>query len=115
QARARSRSDTPPPPMPPSVIRTTRMKLVPTDPAAIRHLIAGERRQAEDAIGLTLPDEFPTDDDLAGFLPIQLQRIEAAPDRRDWMARLMVSESKEAIGHCGFHGPPDVIGRAEIG
>jgi len=101
--------------MPPSVIRTTRMKLVPIDPAAIRHLIAGERRQAEDAIGLTLPDEFPTDDDLAGFLPIQLQRIEAAPDRRDWMARLMVSESKEAIGHCGFHGPPDVIGRAEIG
>ena len=101
--------------MPPSVIRTTRMKLVPIDPAAIRHLIAGERSQAEDAIGLTLPDEFPTDDDLAGFLPIQLQRIEAAPDRRDWMARLMGRESGEAIGHCGFHGPPEIIGRAEIG
>jgi len=99
----------------PAPIRTTRLELIQIDPAGIRHLIAGDRRKAEGVIGLTLPPEFPTADDLAGFLPIQLLRMEAAPDRRDWMARMMVSDSNEAIGHCGFHGPPEVIGRAEIG
>src|SRR6266550_4406045 len=99
----------------PATIRTTRLELIPIDPAVIRHLIAGDRGKAEGVLGLTLPPEFPTADDLAGFLPIQLHRMEATPDRRDWMARLIVSESNAAIGHCGFHGPPDVIGRAEIG
>ena len=99
----------------PLIIRTPRLELIPIDPAAIRRLLAGDRPAAERVVGYALPPEFPTDDDLSGFLPIQLQRMEAAPDRRDWMARLMVSDSKESVGHCGFHGPPDVIGRAEIG
>ncbi len=99
----------------PCIIRTPRLELIPIDPAALRHLVAGDRPVAVRIVGYALPPEFPTDDDLAGFLPIQLQRMEATPDRRDWMARLMVSDSKESIGHCGFHGPPDVIGRAEIG
>jgi len=67
-------------------------------------------------LGLTLPEEFPTDDDLEGFLPIQLNRMEAEPEQRAWMARLMVTTTnREAAGHCGFHGPPKTIGRAEIG
>src|SRR5690348_10558132 len=41
--------------------------------------------------------------------------MEADPSRRDWMARLMIAGDGTMIGHCGFHGPPDVIGRAEIG
>jgi len=101
--------------MPPATIRTKRLELVPIEPAAIRPLIAGDRREAERVLGLTVPPEFPTDDDLAGFLPVQLHRMEQAPDRRDWMARVMVSAEREAIGHCGFHGPPDIVGRAEIG
>ncbi len=99
----------------PRIIRTARLELIPIDPVAIRHLIAGDRLAAERLVGYTLPPEFPTDDDIAGFLPIQLQRMEAAPDRRGWMAHLMVSNAQQTIGHCGFHGPPDVIGRAEIG
>lgn len=31
------------------------------------------------------------------------------------MARLMVTAMNEVAGHCGFHGPPKTIGRAEIG
>ncbi len=31
------------------------------------------------------------------------------------MARIMKSRDAEVIGHCGFHGPPDILGRAEIG
>ena len=76
----------------------------------VRALIAGG------SAGLNLPSEFPTPDDQDGFLPIQLHGMEADPDRREWIARLMVRRDDKAIvGHCGFHGPPDVIGRAEIG
>jgi RimJ/RimL family protein N-acetyltransferase len=92
-----------------------RLELVPLEPAALHHLIAGDRAAAERILGLTLPPDFPSDDERAGFLPIQLQRMEATPDRRDWMARLMVSQPDGVIGHCGFHGPPDIIGRVEIG
>ena len=70
----------------------------------------------ERTAGLNLQDEFPTREDRDGFLAIQLRRMEADPDRRDWMARLMIRRAdKEIVGHCGFHGPPNMIGRTEIG
>jgi len=96
-------------------IRTKRLELVALEPDTIRHLIAGDRAAAERAQGLTLPQEFPTEDDLQGFLPIQLKRMEAEPEQRSWTARLMLTQAKEVTGHCGFHGPPKTIGRAEIG
>jgi [ribosomal protein S5]-alanine N-acetyltransferase len=96
-------------------IRTERLELVAFAPEAIRALIAGRRDEAEGILGLSLPAEFPNGGDLDGFLPIQLKRMEAEPRRREWMARLMVGKPEGAVGHCGFHGPPDRIGRAEIG
>ena len=98
-------------------IRTHRLDLVPFDPTALKCLVEGDRARAQRILGLELPDEFPSSDELAGFLPIQLHRMEEAPGRREWMARLMIARAnnQSAVGHCGFHGPPDVIGRAEIG
>ena len=96
-------------------IRTRRLELVALTPSAIRELISGRHQEAERLLQLELPDEFPTPEDLTTLLPIQLKRMEAHPDRRAWMARLMVARPKTVVGHCGFHGPPDVIGRAEIG
>jgi RimJ/RimL family protein N-acetyltransferase len=99
-----------------SPIRTKRLELVAFDPRAIRALLDGDRAEAGRIAGMALPDEFPEPDDLDGFLSVQLQRIEAAPHRRAWTARLMRSRANgEAVGHCGFHGPPEIIGRAEIG
>lgn len=96
-------------------IRTERLRLNAFPPEAIRQLIALDNVAAEKTLGLRLPHEFPNVDELTGFLPIQLRRMEAEPDRREWMARLMVSAGDGAVGHCGFHGPPQTIGRAEIG
>lgn len=97
-------------------ISTARLELVALEPETIRHLIHGDRQKAEKVQGLRIPQEFPRHDDIDGFLAIQLQRMQASPDRREWMARLMVARAQEeVIGHCGFHGPPEVIGRAEIG
>lgn len=101
--------------MPVSAIHTERLDLVPFDPIAIRRLIEGDRSAAERVLGRLLPDEFPNRDELEGFLPIQLHRMEQAPKQRAWMARLMVAMPEGVVGHCGFHGPPEIIGRAEIG
>ena len=99
-----------------SPIRTERLELVAFDPRAIRALITGQRAEAERLLGMELPDDFPAPGDVEGFLSIQLARMEAAAGRRAWMARLMRSRATgECIGHCGFHGPPELIGRAEIG
>ncbi|TMC54235.1 MAG: GNAT family N-acetyltransferase [Chloroflexi bacterium] len=98
-----------------SSIRTPHLELIPFDPIAIRRLIEGDRPEAERVLGRIVPDEFPNSDELEGFLPIQLQRMGQSPRRREWMARLMVSETLGVVGHCGFHGAPETIGRAEIG
>jgi [ribosomal protein S5]-alanine N-acetyltransferase len=99
-----------------STISTRRLELIPLPPEAVERLIVGDRAGAMESLGVTLPDEFPAPGDRDGFLPIQLQRMRDAPERRDWLARVMVSRrDRSAIGHCGFHGPPEMIGRAEIG
>ena len=42
--------------------------------------------------------------------------MEDDPGGRDWCIRAMVrGEDSAVIGHCGFHGPPKAVGRAEIG
>jgi len=108
----------------PPPIRTPRLALVPIPPEAIERLVDGDRQGAETALGgIALPDEFPSRDELHGFLRVQLERMRREPTRREWMARLMIDEeaagarraTKAVIGHCGFHGPPQTIGRAEIG
>ena len=97
-------------------IRTTRLDLIPFVPEAVAKLIEGDRNGAAATLGVTFPAEFPAPGEVRGFLPIQLERMQASPQRRDWMARVMASsEGGVAIGHCGFHGPPEMIGRAEIG
>ena len=99
-----------------SPIRTPRLELVAFPARAIRCLLDGDNVGAERILGSWLPAEFPTQDDIEGFLPLQLRRMAASPNRRAWMMRLMRSrETSAAIGHCGFHGPPELIGRAEIG
>jgi [ribosomal protein S5]-alanine N-acetyltransferase len=97
-------------------LHTPRLELVHLDADAIRHLIAGDLAAAERVTGLPLPAEFLNEDERTGVLPVQLKRMEASPDQLDWTMRLMVTRSDhEVIGHCGFHGPPQDVGRAEIG
>jgi RimJ/RimL family protein N-acetyltransferase len=50
------------------------------------------------------------------FLKIQLERMTARPTGRGWCVRVIIREDDGAvIGDCGFHGPPQDVGRAEIG
>jgi RimJ/RimL family protein N-acetyltransferase len=82
----------------------------------MRLLVRGKRVEAAKRTGIRLPPGFPDQPTRAGVLSVQLARMEADPDRLDWMFRLLVlREEPVAVGHAGFHGLPEKIGRAEIG
>lgn len=96
-------------------IETARMRLSLLTADTLRALIAGDLDAASRHQGVALTEEFPIGPH-DRFLRVQLNHIEQHPDRRAWCARVMVlRETDEAVGHCGFHGPPEVVGRAEIG
>ena len=98
-------------------IRTPRLSLVPLLEGTLAALVAGDRGAASRVQGLELPAGFPASDGSDDFfLRVQLERVRADPDHRDWCGRLMVRLADGAVvGRCGFHGPPWAVGRAEIG
>jgi RimJ/RimL family protein N-acetyltransferase len=99
----------------PAAVDTPRLLLEPLRPETIDALLTRDRAAVVQAQGRALPDEFfaPEDDT---FLKIQLGRMTARPSGRGWCARVIVRrEDGAVVGHCGFHGPPEDVGRAEIG
>ena len=99
----------------PAAVLTARLRLEPLRPETLEALLAGDTEAARRLQGTVLPDGFfgPADD---FFLKIQLSRMTSRPAGRRWCARAIVrTEDGAVIGHCGFHGPPEDVGRAEIG
>lgn len=83
----------------------------------MRALARGDRDAAEREIGATIPDDMP--ENLANFLQYRLGQLAVDPTIRRWLARAMVltgpDGSRRVIGTIGFHGPPDELGRLEVG
>ena len=78
-------------------------------------LIARDLDRARRLQGLDITEEFleSLEND---FLTIQLNGARVRPTEGGWFVRAVVrTEDAAVIGHCGFHGPPEVAGRAEIG
>ena len=98
-------------------ILTPRLSLVPLLEETLAALVAGDREEASRLQGVKLPAGFLAPDGADAFvLRVQLERVRADPDHRDWCGRLMIRHSDGAVvGRCGFHGPPWAVGRAEIG
>ena len=96
-------------------ILTSNLRLDPLLPATLEALLAGDLVRASESQGTELPAEIlESVDDF--FLQVQLERMTKNPAGRGWCARLMVGRTGgEVVGHCGFHGPPEDVGRAEIG
>jgi len=98
-----------------AAIVTPRLRLILLPAEAVRKLLAGDRQAAEMIVGLPIPADFggPQDE---RFLRLQLERMERLPAEPGWTVRLMVAQSESTvIGSIGFHGPPALVGRAEIG
>ena len=96
-------------------IVTDRLRLVPFRVETIEALIARDLDRARSFQGLDITEEFleSLEND---FLSIQLDGVRARPAEGGWFVRAVIrAEDAAVIGHCGFHGPPEVVGRAEIG
>jgi RimJ/RimL family protein N-acetyltransferase len=98
----------------PSVL-SERLELVSMPPSCIVAFLAGDRRAAELEVGVQLPAEF--DAGRLRWLRLRLRQMEADRAVQQWLARLMVPRRghRRAVGHIGFHEPPDSDGWAEVG
>jgi [ribosomal protein S5]-alanine N-acetyltransferase len=94
-------------------IRTNRLALFPLSPVFLDALVEGRRDEAEAALGLELPPDWPDRHDL-GFLRLRRDQVGADPTREPWLPRAIALE-RRMIGHIGFHGPPGVNGPAKPG
>jgi RimJ/RimL family protein N-acetyltransferase len=94
---------------------TSNLRLEPLLPSTLEALLAGDLERASTLQGVELTDAFLEASD-EFFLKIQLERMTTNPAGRGWCARVMLDRTDGAVvGHCGFHGAPEDVGRAEIG
>ncbi len=96
-------------------IETSRLRLVLLSPEALESLLAGDVEGATRVQGFELTHDFLASVNEA-FLTIQLGGIRKSPLAPGWSVRAILRrEDNQLIGHCGFHGAPQHVGRAEIG
>ena len=97
-------------------IQTNRFELVPLSPHVIDAVLADRRQEAEGLAGFRLPNDWPDEHD-ARFLRMRLGQLRSGSEWREWLVRAIVLRTVglPMAGHIGFHGPPAVIGRAEMG
>jgi RimJ/RimL family protein N-acetyltransferase len=85
-------------------IATERLELVWLSPELVAAILDGARDELE----FTVPDDWPDDHDRR-FLAFRLRQMGDEPARGPWLVRAIVlPESRELIGHVGFHGPPGI-------
>jgi RimJ/RimL family protein N-acetyltransferase len=98
-------------------VRTDRLELVSFSPSMMRAVVAGDVAGAEKLLGAAIVGGI--DEELRGFFAIRLDDLAKDPSIQSWLGRAIVlsteSKNRRMIGSVGFHGPPDVDGRAEIG
>jgi RimJ/RimL family protein N-acetyltransferase len=89
------------------------IRLLPLPLDAMKALVAGERSRAGELTGIDLPDFF-TEERMIWLCNYRIDQIEAEPSSAPWLVRVVVADG-HAVGHAGFHGPPDESGMVEIG
>ncbi len=96
-------------------IETSRLSLVLLLPATLESLLGGDVEGASRLQGFEFTHDFLASVNEA-FLTIQLWGILKSPSAPGWSVRAILRrEDDQLIGHCGFHGAPQHVGRAEIG
>ncbi len=78
-------------------------------------LLDNDLARASELAGMQLTD-FYTSDDISWLWALRAKQIEADAESENWAASIVVdSETGTAVGHAGFHAPPDENGLVEIG
>lgn len=91
------------------------VRLVQLSPKAMVALEAGDRDKASAEAGVELGD-FLASEECSWLWRIRLTQIAEDPESAGWVARAgLTVPDGVAIGHAGFHGPPDDSGMVEVG
>jgi RimJ/RimL family protein N-acetyltransferase len=95
-----------------ATLHAERLDLVSMSPPFMEALIEDREGDAEAALGVPIPAEWPDEDDL-GFLRRRVEQMRKDPDVQRWLVRaLVLREEGTMIGHAGFHGSPGTQGLA---
>jgi RimJ/RimL family protein N-acetyltransferase len=101
-----------------SLLRTTRLELVPLTLDVVESLIRGEREQSERLVGARMPARWPNRELVERAFPVSLEEIRANPAARLWGDRVLIARGddgeRRVIGSVVFHGEPGPDGIAEI-
>ena len=96
-------------------IKTPRLRLVGIGTEALARLIDGDAEGASQIQGAVFSSDFLATVNGA-FLTIHLEGLRRRPSSPGWFVRAITRQRDGLIvGHCGFHGDPRDVGRAEIG
>jgi len=96
-------------------IVTSRLRLVSLSPTALEMLLDDNIYGASEEQGFEFTNEFLATVNQA-FLTIQRMSMRNGHLTPGWFVRGILRKDDDVlIGHCGFHGTPSDIGRAEIG
>jgi RimJ/RimL family protein N-acetyltransferase len=89
----------------PTDLLTERLILRPLTPAFLEaSLDEGSRREAADRLGLTIPDDWFEQPDLAR---LRLEDLRADPSYQEWSLRAIAERAtRRMVGHVGFHSRP---------
>jgi ribosomal-protein-alanine N-acetyltransferase len=78
-------------------------------PQFIEAILDGRRSEARELAGFDFPGGWPRGDER--FLALRLEQMRKDPAVQQWLVRAMVlPETRQMVGHCGFHGPPGING-----
>ncbi|MEX1078446.1 MAG: GNAT family N-acetyltransferase [Homoserinimonas sp.] len=81
----------------------------------MKALVAGDRSRASELAGVELPAFF-AEERMIWLCNYRIKQVETDPASAEWLVRVVVSiPDGDAIGHAGFHGPPDERGMVEVG
>ena len=96
-------------------IETSRLQLILLSPEALQMLRDQDYEGASRAQGFDFSADFlHSVNDV--FLTRHLEGLRKRPLTPGWFVRAILQKDDDLlIGHCGFHGCPEDVGRAEIG
>ena len=89
----------------PGMISTPRLDLTPFTPDFLRASLDGDLEQATRLLNASLPDPWPPYRDT---FQLRLEQLASDPALQPWLLRGMIlRETRELIGHIGFHTGPN--------
>jgi RimJ/RimL family protein N-acetyltransferase len=98
--------------VPTGSILSDRLELVSMSPDVVEALLAARSAEAAELIGGELRDGWPGGHE--GFFRLRLEQMRRDPSLQPWLVRaLVLRDSRDVVGHAGFHGPPGINGKRD--